>query len=235
MFGADGLKFRNFPTGSAKSERIVVDKIKFIVGITGGSGVGKTTLIKKLYHDFAGRVSTFSLDNYYLPKEHQWVDENGVINFDLPTALDQNRIQMDLTRLVEGHSIEQEVYAFNNPDAERHKLIIDPQELLIVEGLFVMHYPFVREVLNYSVYISVKPELQLERRIQRDMSERNYTESDILYQWHNHVIPSYHNFVQPHKEKSDLIITNNDQFDENIHVLTEIISKNLELKNEPTI
>ncbi|MBK6526774.1 MAG: AAA family ATPase [Crocinitomicaceae bacterium] len=211
------------------------ERIKFIVGITGGSGVGKTTLIKKLYHDFSGRVSTFSLDNYYLPKEHQWVDENGVINFDLPTALDQNRIQMDLTRLVEGHPIEQEVYAFNNPDAGKHKLVIEPKELLIVEGLFVMHYPFVKEVLNYSVYLSVKPELQLERRILRDVNERNYTESDILYQWHNHVIPSYHSFVQPHKEKSDLIITNNDRFDENIHVLTDIISKNLELKNEPKI
>ncbi|MBK9590071.1 MAG: hypothetical protein IPO32_00810 [Crocinitomicaceae bacterium] len=79
-----------------------------------------------------------------------------MINFDLPTALDQNRIQMDLTRLLEGHPIEQEVYAFNNPDAGKHKLVIEPKELLIVEGLFVMHYPFVKEVLNYSVYLSVK-------------------------------------------------------------------------------
>lgn len=209
--------------------------IKFIVGITGGSGVGKTTLIKKLYHDFKGRVSTFSLDNYYLPKEHQWVDENGVINFDLPTALDQNRIQMDLTRLVEGHAIEQDIYGFNNPEAGKQKHVIEPKELLIVEGLFVMHYPFVRQFLNYSVYLSVKPELQLERRILRDVSERNYSESDILYQWHNHVIPSYHSFVRPHKEASDLVITNNEQFDDNIHVLTEVISKNLELNNEPKV
>jgi uridine kinase len=142
---------------------------------------------------------------------------------------------MDLTRLTEGHPIEQEVYGFNNPEAGKHKLVIEPNELLIVEGLFVMHYPFVREVLNYTVFLSVKPELQLERRILRDVNERNYTESDILYQWHNHVIPSYHNFVQPHKEKSDLIITNNEHFDENIHVLTDIIFKNLELKNEPKV
>jgi len=210
-------------------------KIKFIVGITGGSGVGKTTLIKKLYHDFEGRVSTFSLDNYYLPREHQWVDENGVINFDLPSALDQNRIQMDLTRLVEGNTIEQEVYAFNNPGIQKEKIVITPNDLLIVEGLFVMHYPFVRQFLQYTVYLSVEPELQLKRRILRDVNERNYSESDILYQWHNHVIPSYHNFVRPHKEVSDLIITNNAHFDENIHVLTEVIAKKLELKNEPKV
>lgn len=212
-----------------------MSKIKFIIGITGGSGVGKTTLIRKLYHDFEGRVSTFSLDNYYLPKEHQWVDDNGVINFDLPTALDQNRIQMDLTRLVEGNPIEQEIYGFNNPEAPKEKLVIEPKELLIVEGLFVMHYPFVRQFLNYTVYLSVEPDLQLARRIKRDTTERNYTEHDILYQWHNHVIPSYHNFVQPHKELSDLIITNNDCFDDNIHVLTEVISQKLELKNEPKV
>ena len=212
-----------------------MSKIRFIVGITGGSGVGKTTLIQKLYRDFEGRISTFSLDNYYLPKEHQWVDENGVINFDLPTALDQNRIQMDLTRLIEGHAIQQEVYAFNNPGAGKQKITIAPKELLIVEGLFVMHYPFVRQVLNYSVFLSVDADLQLERRMRRDINERNYSASDILYQWHHHVIPSYTNFVQPHKEKSDLVITNNDTFDSNIHVLTDVISKNLELNNEPKV
>jgi len=212
-----------------------LSKIKFIIGVTGGSGVGKTTLIKKLYQEFKGRVSTFSLDNYYLPKEHQYVDENGVINFDLPTALDQNRIQMDLTRLIEGKTIEQEIYGFNNPGAEKEKIEIEPKELLIVEGLFVMHYPFVRDVLQYSVYLSVKPELQLKRRMVRDVNERNYSEADVLYQWHNHVIPSYQNYVRPFKESSSLIITNNDHFDENIHTLTDVISKNLFLKNEPSV
>ncbi|MBK8928011.1 MAG: hypothetical protein IPM74_19440 [Crocinitomicaceae bacterium] len=100
-------------------------KIKFIVGITGGSGVGKTTLIQKLYHEFQNRVSTFSLDNYYLPKEHQWTDENGVINFDLPTALDQNRIQMDLEYLLEGNVIEHDIYGFNNPEAPKTKRVLN--------------------------------------------------------------------------------------------------------------
>lgn len=210
-------------------------KIKFIVGITGGSGVGKTTLIQKLYHEFQNRVSTFSLDNYYLPKEHQWVDENGVINFDLPTALDQNRIQMDLEYLLEGNVIEHDIYGFNNPEAPKNKARIEPKELLIVEGLFVMHYPFVKDLLDYKVFLSVEPELQLKRRLSRDMNERNYTEAQILYQWKNHVLPSFHNFILPHKDASDLVITNNESFDENIHILTSVIAKKLELTDEPKV
>jgi uridine kinase len=142
---------------------------------------------------------------------------------------------MDLTRLIEGQIITQEIYGFNNPGLEKEKVNIEPKELLIVEGLFVMHYPFVRDVLHYSVYLSVKPELQLKRRMVRDVNERNYSEADILYQWHNHVIPSYQNYVRPFKESSSLIITNNEHFDENIHTLTDVISKNLFLKNEPSV
>jgi len=209
-----------------------VNKIKFVVGITGGSGVGKTTLIKRLYEKFSNRVSTFSLDNYYLPKDQQRVDENGVVNFDLPTALDQDKIQRDLSFLMNGKSVSQQIYQFNNPQKKQDQLVINPNDLLIVEGLYVMHYLFVRELINYSVYLSVDPELQLQRRLHRDTNERNYSKEDVLYQWQNHVLPSYQNFVYPFKQQADLIITNNENFDENIHTLTAIIAKNIGIKNE---
>jgi uridine kinase len=202
--------------------------IKFIVGITGGSGVGKTTLIKKLYKEFEGKITTLSLDNYYKPKHEQVIDENGVTNFDLPTALDTNQLKKDLLQLLENKPIKQKIYTFNNPEKEDEFLIIEPNEILIVEGLFVMHYPFVKERLNYSVYLSVKSELQLERRLKRDITERNYTEESIIYQWENHVIPAYDEFVRPYKPLADLIITNNEHFDENIHVLTDIIHQKID-------
>jgi uridine kinase len=202
--------------------------IKFIVGITGGSGVGKTTLIKKLYKEFEGKITTLSLDNYYKPKHEQVIDENGVTNFDLPTALDTNQLKKDLLQLLENKPIKQKIYTFNNPEKEDEFLIIEPNEILIVEGLFVMHYPFLKERLNYSVYLSVKSELQLERRLKRDITERNYTEESIIYQWENHVIPAYDEFVRPYKPLADLIITNNEHFDENIHVLTDIIHQKID-------
>ena len=205
-----------------------MEQVKFIVGITGGSGVGKTTLIDGLRNEFKGHVSTFSLDNYYLPKEEQLVDENGVINFDLPTALDLERMQKDFDSLLAGNTIQQRVYNFNNPSTDEAHVTIDPKNLLIVEGLFVMHYEFLRAALNYSVYLQVDPEIQLERRLTRDMEERNYSKDDVIYQWENHVLPSYENFVRPYKSQVDLIITNNESFDENIHILTSVIHQNLD-------
>lgn len=203
-------------------------KVKFIVGITGGSGVGKTTLIDGLKKEFDGNVTTFSLDNYYRPKSEQAKDENGVINFDLPTALDTDKMKADFFKLKSGEAVKQSVYQFNNPTNQNAVTLIEPRQLLIVEGLFVMHYDFIKSNLDYSVYLSVEPKLQLERRLVRDVQERNYSEDEVLYQWNNHVMPSYANFVRPYKKDADLIITNNEDFDENIHILTSVIHKNID-------
>ncbi|UKN00628.1 AAA family ATPase [Paracrocinitomix mangrovi] len=205
-----------------------MEKVRFVVGITGGSGVGKTTLIDGLRKEFGEHVSTFSLDNYYLPKDKQQLDENGIINFDLPSALDLEQMQKDFDNLMAGNAIQQEVYNFNNPSNQKEYLTIEPKKLLIVEGLFVMHYEFLRAALNYSVFLSVDPDLQLERRLMRDVKERNYSEKDVLYQWNNHVIPSFESFVKPYMKQVDLVITNNDRFDENIHILTSVIHQNLD-------
>lgn len=202
--------------------------IRFIVGITGGSGVGKTTLINLLYEEFEGKVSTFSLDNYYLPKEEQALDENGIINFDLPTALNTENIERDIHLLTQGKSIKQPVYGFNNPSNKKQSITIEPTELLIVEGLYVMYYEFLRSILDYSVYLEVDQDLQLERRLKRDVNERNYSKEDVLYQWNNHVLPSYDQHVRPYKKDADLVITNNIRFDDNIHILMAKIHEKLD-------
>ena len=202
--------------------------VRYIVGITGGSGVGKTTLIKLLSREFEGKVSTISLDNYYYPVEQQKRDENGIVNFDLPTALNTKELENDIRKLLKGERLEQAVYGFNNPEHEKTIAYIEPKELLIVEGLYVMSYPFLREILDYSVYLMVDEKTQLERRLKRDANERNYSKKDVLYQWENHVLPSYLADIEPFKKDSDLIITNNEKFDDNIHILMAKIHENLD-------
>lgn len=204
-------------------------KKQFIIGITGGSGVGKTTLIDILYATFQGKISTLSLDNYYKPKELQQLDENGIINFDLPSALYVDELKSDFNRLYAAKSIRQKIYQFNHPDKDDEYQIIDPNDILLVEGLFVMHYPFLNSKLDYKVYLSVDREKQLERRLKRDVEERNYSPSDILYQWEYHVLPAYENYVLPYKKEADLVITNNSHFDSNLDELIGVIKKELQM------
>lgn len=196
-----------------------------VIGICGGSGSGKTTLLKRLaerYHHL--KPSVFSLDNYYKPKEEQVRDENGVVNFDLPTALDREKLVSDLTRLIAGERIEVFEYQFNTNN--KHALItIDPSELIIVEGLFVFEYQEVFEMLDFKIFVDVDPAIQLDRRIYRDQESRGYSRSDILYQWENHVIPCYTNFLAPHETKADFIFHNDSRSERDFERLTKLLEE----------
>ena len=198
---------------------------QFVIGITGGSGVGKTTLIHKLQHVFAGKVATLSLDNYYKPKSDQQRDLNNIVNFDLPTALDAKLLKSDVETLLEGKAIKQKLYHFNHPDKEEEFQIVEPKTILLIEGLFVMHYAFIRSKLDYKVFLDVDENTQLERRLKRDAQERSYDRDEVMYQWENHVIPAYRNYILPYKKEADLIITNHDDFDDNLNQLLTILKK----------
>lgn len=179
-----------------------------VIGICGGSGSGKSTLLNRLaeyYQEY--KPSVFSMDNYYKPIDQQTRDSEGKVNFDLPTALDQERLEKDLEKLVNGESIEVFEYQFNA--SNKHVLLtLEPSELIIVEGLFVFEYEKVRSMLDYGIFIDVDPSIQLDRRIYRDQESRGYTRTEILYQWENHVVPCYEKFLAPHETKADFIYHN---------------------------
>lgn len=179
-----------------------------VIGICGGSGSGKTTLLNRLAEHYSEyNPSVFSMDNYYKPVEEQTVDENGMVNFDLPSALDRELLVSDLRKLTNGEEIEVFEYQFNA--SQKHVLItIEPSELIIVEGLFVFEYEEVRELIDFGIFVDVDPTIQLDRRIYRDQESRGYTRNEILYQWHNHVVPCYEKYLAPHETKADFIFHN---------------------------
>lgn len=204
-----------------------------VIGICGGSGSGKTTILKRIASDFKHlRPSVFSMDNYYKPIQLQEKDQNGQVNFDLPTALDKHKLLTDLRTLISGEPIDVVEYQFNTGNHKHVLVTIEPSDLIIVEGIFVFEYTEVLELLNFSIYIDVDLSVQLDRRLYRDQENRGYSREAILYQWENHVLPCYHNYIEPYQSKADFIFHNDRRADADYNILLNEIQfrmKQLEL------
>jgi uridine kinase len=194
----------------------------FVVGICGGSGAGKTTLLKRLSETFQNAsIAVFSMDNYYLPIEQQTKDTNGIVNFDLPSALDHQKLSADLQSLISGQAIEVREYFFNVQGSKSVLLTIQPSDLIIVEGLFTLHYPNVYSQLDFSIFVDVDHATQLDRRIYRDQETRGYKRSEIIYQWENHVLPCYQQFIEPYRNNAHFVFCNDHRADRDFLRLSE--------------
>ena len=199
-----------------------------IIGICGGSGSGKTTLLKRLAAFYGELQPTiFSMDNYYLPIGEQFLDENGEVNFDLPTALDKERLVRDLQDLKEGKSVEVKEYHFNAPPNKSVLITLDPSTIIIVEGLFLFQYEEVNKLLDFSIFVDVDPMVQLDRRLYRDQETRGYSREAILYQWNNHVVPCYEQYLSPYVHLADFVFENDQNADLEFERLIQVLTPKL--------
>lgn len=204
-------------------------KNPFVIGICGGSGSGKTTLLKRLSESFSNlSTAVFSMDNYYFPIEKQAKDKNGIVNFDLPIALNEAKLTSDLLQLIKGEPIEVKEYFFNSPPDKNVLITIEPADLLIVEGLFLFHYKEVSKAIDYSVFVDVDHGIQLDRRLYRDQETRGYKRADILYQWDNHVLPCYEQFIEPYRNRANFIFRNDHNADTDFDSLRNQLIQNLD-------
>ncbi len=202
-----------------------------IIGICGGSGSGKTSFVKKLKADFdKNDLCVISQDDYYKPREEQFEDENGFRNFDLITAIDHEQFEADVKKILAKESITRKEYAFNNPLAEVKFITTKPANIIIVEGLFVFHIQGIRDLMDLRIFIHAKDELKLERRIQRDATERNYPLEDVTYRYEHHVLPSYKEYIEPYKDSAHLVVNNDDNFDMAYKLLSSFIKDNIKGK-----
>lgn len=184
-----------------------------VIGISGGSGSGKTSFIKQLRDSFElEELAVISEDNYYKKWELQTIDKNGVINFDIPEAIDHEALLCDVNKLKNGDLVIRKEYTFNNIDHISREIIVRPAKVYIIEGLFIFHNKSLAEILDLKVMIHARDELKIIRRINRDQKERNYPIEDVLYRYEHHVAPAYENYIKPYIEDLDLIIHNNKHF-----------------------
>lgn len=192
----------------------------YLIGLSGGSGCGKTTVIQTLFEELPkGSISLISQDNYYLKKEEQPIDENGVVNFDTPNSFRRKELLEDVNLLAKGNTVSYLEYTFNNKNWEPKKVEIQPAPIVLIEGLFVFHFEELRKLFDYRVFIDTDEEERLKRRIKRDLEERGYPEDEVRYQWKNHVMPAFNDYLHPFIDSCDLIIDNSHHFREDLDVL----------------
>jgi uridine kinase len=203
----------------------------FIIGITGGSASGKTHFLDRLLHSFEpGQVCLISQDNYYKPRHQQPVDERGIQNFDTPHSIDFEEYASDIRKIQDGEIVTRQEYTFNNPNKKPKMLTFKPAPVVVVEGIFVLYYPELANLLDLKVYLDAKDHIKLKRRIERDKVERGYDLDDVLYRYEKHVMPTYEKYIAPFKHDADLIIPNNSDFERALEVIKTFLRFKIDQK-----
>lgn len=200
----------------------------FLIGITGGSGSGKTSFIKELRNTFTtAEVCILSQDDYYFPRDQQLTDPAGVTNFDLPRSIDKKSFREDVERLLAGETLERLEYTFNNEKANPKMLRFESAPIVIVEGIFVFHFKKIRRLLDLKIFLHAKENLKVIRRIKRDQVERNYPIEDVLYRYEKHVMPTFERYIEPYMDDADIVVNNNDHFSVGLEVTKGFIRNKL--------
>jgi uridine kinase len=207
-----------------KNKKLRELKKPYIIGISGGSASGKTHFVNALKAIFRSKEVCFiSQDDYYKELRYQVKDENGIVNYDLPQAVEEKEFLNDLSKLIAGKAVKRKEYVFNNPHKKAGWVEIQPAPIIIIEGIFIFHFEEINKLLSLKIFIDASHEIMLQRRLERDEKERAVEKEIILYQWNNHVLPAYNAFLLPHRDLADLIITNHSGFEKGLKVMEDHI------------
>lgn len=208
----------------------------YLIGISGGSGSGKTSFIRDLKRAFSpSEICFLSQDDYYKSREQQLSDENGVKNFDLPESILLDEFYFDLVKLMNGLPVQREEYTFNNELRNPITNVLTPAPIIIVEGLFVFYDTKIFNLLDLKILIHASDTQKIIRRIKRDRVERNYPLEDVLYRYEHHVLPSFESFIYPFFSKVDIVINNNKNYDLGRDMLIAHLEKTLKRDAKPVV
>ncbi|MAZ29589.1 MAG: uridine kinase [Cytophagaceae bacterium] len=181
-----------------------------IIGIAGGTGSGKTTVVKQIVDELpVGEVTVISQDSYYRDTSHLTYEERVKINFDHPKSIDFELLEKHLIALREGLTIEQPVYSFKEHNRLDETVNTKPRKVVIVEGILILTHPEVRELFDIKIFVHADSDERLIRRLKRDIAERGRDLDEVLTRYQTTLKPMHQQFIEPTKEFADLIIPNN--------------------------
>ena len=196
-----------------------------IIGISGGSGSGKTTSAIVLQQKIKSPSFILSQDRYYYDRSHLFDHDGGMINFDHPSSIEFSLMATQLTQLKQGQNIAAPSYDFVTHQRRKETDQIAPYEFIIVDGILIFSQPPIRAILDYRFYVDADEENRFMRRISRDTKERGRTKKGVLDQINRQVKPMHDQFVEPSKKYAHIVIQNNHEPAQLENQLDQIINQ----------
>lgn len=199
-----------------------------IIGIAGGTGSGKTTVVRKIVESLpAGEVVLLPLDSYYKDSSHVPVEERQNINFDHPDAFEWPLLAKHVTMLKHGEAIEQPTYSYLTCTRLKETIHIEPRNVVIVEGILALSNKKLRDIMDIKVFVDADPDERLIGVIQRDVIERGRTAEAVMNRYTQVLKPMHQQFIEPCKRFADLIVPEGGSNQVAINILTMYITKHL--------
>jgi uridine kinase len=201
-----------------------------IIGIAGGSGCGKSTVVKQIIKKLPkDSVTVIPQDSYYKDNGHLSPEDRAKINFDHPSSIEFNLLVKHLDSLKEGETIGMPIYSYLTCARAKETIPVQPKEVVIVEGILIMSNPRIRERMDIKVFVDADADDRLMRIIRRDIEERGRSFSQVLDHYEKYVKPMHLQFIEPTKRYADIIVPQGGANHVAIDILTSRIKMNLKL------
>lgn len=193
-----------------------------VIGITGGSGSGKSTIVRKI-SEASKNFVFIAQDNYY--RSAAFVNNSNItaFNFDHPDAFDSELLYQNLKDLKDGKAVDMPQYDFVHHCRKEETIHVEPAPLIIIEGLMILYDPNIRSLLDFKIYVDTPDDIRFIRRLQRDIAERGRTVDSVIKQYLDVVRPGYFNFIEPMREFADLIVPEGGYNEKALQVLISFV------------
>lgn len=183
-------------------------KSPLLIGITGGSGCGKTTIVNKIFAEVPEKsIAILEQDSYYKDQSHLSFEDRCKSNYDHPLAFDTDLFISHIKKLKSGEVINKPLYDYEIHNRKKETQKVEPKDIVIVEGLLIFYDERVRDLLDIKIFVDTDADIRLIRRIIRDVNERARTVDSIITQYIDTVRPAHEQFIEPTKKYADIIVT----------------------------
>ena len=198
----------------------------FIIGVTGGSGSGKSSIVNAIAEKFDNsQLTVLSQDRYYNPLDYLSPDERSLQNFDHPDAFDYQLLEEHLLELKNGNTISTPVYSFVKETREPETDSISPTPILLLEGILLMNHQRIKSMVDLWIYIDTDEDNRLMRRVLRDTTERGQELTKIFRRYTEQVKPMHQNYIESYKSEADIVINNNNHYERSVAFVIKAIQQ----------